>query len=225
MQIALDGPAGAGKTSIAKKVAKTLDILHLDTGAMYRAVGYKAIQMGIDTLDEEKTSALAMSIDFDVVYKDGKQHMFLDGKDITAHIREPKVSINASNASKHKMVRLRLVELQRKIAQKTDVVVEGRDIGTYVLPEADYKFYITASIEERAKRRHNQLLKKGVETDVEQLKKEISTRDYQDMNREFAPLKAADDAIIVDTTDLTFNQALGVILATIQNKGINNESN
>ena len=219
MQIALDGPAGAGKTSIAKSVAKTLDILYLDTGAMYRVVGYKAMQMGIDTLDEQRVSELAENIDLDVKYADGKQLMFLEGKDISSLIREPDVSINASNASKHKRVREHMVKLQREIASKTDVVVDGRDIGTYVLPNAEHKFYITASIDERAKRRHKQLLEKGVETDLEELKKEISARDYQDMNREFAPLKAADDASIIDTTDLTFEEALNTVLNKIKTKG------
>lgn len=216
MQIALDGPAGAGKTSIAKQVAKELDILYLDTGAMYRVIGYKAMQMGIDTLDDGLVSDLAENIDIDVVYKNGKQLMFLDGKDITALIREPDVSINASNASKHKRVRHHLVKLQREIAAKTDVVVDGRDIGTYVLPDADYKFYITASIEQRAKRRHRQLKEKGKETNLEELKAEIEARDYQDMNREFAPLKAADDAVILDTTDLSFEEAYNKVIRTIQ---------
>ena len=145
--------------------------------------------------------------------------MFLDGEDVSVEIREPGVSINASNASKHKKVRQKLVELQRKIAGKNDVVVDGRDIGTYVLPNAEYKFYITASIEERAKRRHKQLLEKGVETDLEVLKDEIASRDYQDMNREFAPLKAADDAEIIDTTNLTFDEVLNMVLGKIKDKG------
>ena len=224
MQIALDGPAGAGKSSIAKHVAKTLGMLYLDTGAMYRVVGYKAMQMGIDTLDESKVSDFAENIDINVVYKDGKQLMFLDGKDITAFIREPEVSINASNASKHKRVRQHMVRLQREIAAQTDVVVDGRDIGTHVLPNADYKFYITASIEQRAKRRHNQLIKKGIESNLDELKDEIAARDYQDMNREFAPLKAAEDAVILDTTDLTFEETYNKVLETIQ-KGVQNESN
>ncbi len=219
MQIALDGPAGAGKTSIAKSVAKRLNIMYLDTGAMYRVVGYKAMKMGIDTLNESAVSELAEKINLDIVYKDGKQLMFLDGEDVSAEIREPGVSINASNASKHKKVRQKLVELQRKIAGKNDVVVDGRDIGTYVLPNAEYKFYITASIEERAKRRHKQLLEKGVETDIEVLKDEIASRDYQDMNREFAPLKAADDAEIIDTTNLTFDEVLNMVLGKIKDKG------
>lgn len=216
MQIALDGPAGAGKTSIAKRVAKELDILYLDTGAMYRVIGYKAMQMGIDTLDEKPVSDLAENIDLEVVYKDGKQLMFLEGKDVTSLIREPEISINASNASKHKRVRQHMVKMQREIASKTDVVVDGRDIGTYVLPNAEFKFYVTASIEERAKRRHNQLIQKGIESDLSQLEKEIAARDYQDMNREFAPLKAADDAVILDTTDMTFEEAYKSVIQTIQ---------
>lgn len=216
MQIALDGPAGAGKTSIAKRVAKELDILYLDTGAMYRVIGYKAMQMDIDTLDEKPISDLAENIDLDVVYKDGKQLMFLEGKDITDFIREPDVSINASNASKHKRVRQHMVKLQREIAEKTDVVVDGRDIGTYVLPKADFKFYVTASIDRRANRRHKQLMEKGVETNLEKLKEEIAARDYQDMNREFAPLKVADDAFVLDTTDMTFEQAYNKVTQIIQ---------
>jgi len=219
MQIAIDGPAGAGKSSVAKSVAKVLDILYLDTGAMYRVVGYKAMQMGIDTLNEEKVSELAENINLDVIYKDGKQHMILDGKDITHLIREPEVSINASNASKHKRVRQKMVKMQREIAAKTDVVVDGRDIGTYVLPDADFKYYITASEDERAKRRYRQLLDKGIETDLEQLKEEIIARDYQDMNREFAPLKVADDAVLIDTTKLSMGKVIDLVISEIQDKG------
>ena len=218
MQIAIDGPAGAGKSSVAKIISDTLDILHLDTGAMYRTVGYKAMQMGIDTLDEKKCSELVEDIDIDVLYKDGMQHMILDGEDITQYIREPEVSINASNISKHKRVREKMVDMQREIAKKTDVVVDGRDIGTYVLPEADFKFYITASTEERAKRRHLQLLEKGVFKSIEELEAEISARDFQDMNREFAPLKAADDAMIIDTTEIPMTEVVNMVLEEIKNK-------
>ena len=212
MQIALDGPAGAGKTSIAKKIAEELNILYLDTGAMYRAVGFKAMQTGVDTLDEEKISDMVEDIDLDIIYKDGQQHVILDGRDVTEYIREPDVSINASNASKHRRVREKLVELQRQIAEKTDVIVDGRDIGTYVLPNADFKFYLTADCEERARRRYKEYTDKGIEKDIEQLKKEIEARDYQDMNRDFAPLKAADDAIIIDTTNMSFDEVVGLVL-------------
>ncbi len=219
MQIALDGPAGAGKTSIAKKIAQELNILYLDTGAMYRAVGYKAMQMGIDTLDEQKVSEMAESLHLDVTYKNNKQHIMLDGKDVTKYIREPDVSINASNASKHKRVREKLVELQRQIAQKEDVVVDGRDIGTYVLPGAEYKFYITADCEERAKRKKKQYADAGIYKDMNLLKQEIEARDYQDMNRDFAPLKIADDAVIVDTTNMSFSEAVDFVMKEIKVKG------
>ncbi|MEX1376669.1 MAG: (d)CMP kinase [Eubacteriales bacterium] len=219
MQIAIDGPSGAGKSSVAKSISDALDILHLDTGAMYRTLGYKAMQMGIDTLDEKASSELVENIDMDVLYKDGTQHMILDGKDITEYIREPQVSINASNISKHKRVREKMVEMQREIAKKTDVVVDGRDIGTYVLPDADFKFYITASTQERAKRRHMQLLEKGVEKSIDELEKEMSARDYQDMNREFAPLKAADDAMIIDTTEISMIEVVEMVLAKIKKQG------
>lgn len=225
MQIAIDGPAGAGKSSIAKSIAKELGILYLDTGAMYRAVGYKAMKLGIDTLDEEKVSAMMDDIEIKVVYSETCQHIVLDGEDITEHIREPEVSINASNASKHRKVREKLVAMQQDIARETDVVAEGRDIGTYVLPEAEYKFYITASAEERAKRRHKELCEKGKNTDIEKLTEEIKARDYQDMNREYAPLKAADDAVLIDTTNLNFDEVLSLILDTIKDKGKRNESN
>lgn len=219
MQIAIDGPAGAGKTSIAKAVSKKLDMMYLDTGAMYRVVGYKAIQKNIDTLDEKKVTDLVNEIDMDVVYKQGEQHMYLDDNDITAFIRTPEVSLNASNASKHKRVREKLVEMQRQIAQKIDVVMDGRDIGTYVLPTADYKFYITASVSVRAKRRCDQLKEKGVIKDLVELESEISARDYQDMNRLIAPLKPADDAIIIDTTSINLEQVLKIVFDKINYKG------
>ncbi len=218
MQIALDGPAGAGKSSIAKKIAEELNILYLDTGAMYRAVGYKAMQLGIDTLDEEKISDMAENIDLDVIYNNNHQHIILDGKDVTEYIREPDVSINASNASKHRRVREKLVQLQRQIAEKTDVIVDGRDIGTYVLPNADFKFYLTADSEERAKRRYRQYKEKGIEKDINLLKEEIEARDYQDMHREFAPLKAAEDATVIDTTNKTFDEVVEFILDKVQVK-------
>jgi len=225
MQIAIDGPAGAGKSSIAKSLAKKLGILYLDTGAMYRAVGYKAMKLGIDTLDEEKASAMMDDIEIKVVYSETGQHIILDGTDITEHIREPEVSINASNASKHRKVREKLVAMQQDIAREVDVVAEGRDIGTHVLPEAEYKFYITASAEERAQRRHKELCEKGKNTDIEKLAEEIKARDYQDMNREYAPLKAAEDAVIIDTTNMNFDEVLSLILDTIKDKGKRNESN
>ncbi|MBN2879047.1 MAG: (d)CMP kinase [Clostridia bacterium] len=225
MQIAIDGPAGAGKSSIAKSLAKELGILYLDTGAMYRAVGYKAMKLGIDTLNEEKVSAMMDDIEIKVIYSETGQHIILDGTDITEHIREPEVSINASNASKHRKVRDKLVAMQQEIAKETDVVAEGRDIGTYVLPEAEYKFYITASAEERAKRRHKELCEKGKNTDIEKLAEEIKARDYQDMNREYAPLKAAEDSVLIDTTNLNFDEVLSLILDTIKDKGKRNESN
>ena len=156
--IAIDGPAGAGKSTISKIISKKLKILYLDTGTMYRAVALKAIREGIDTLDREKVSELVKNIDLKVVYSGESQRILLDNEDVTSFIKTPEVSIGASNVAVIPEVRLKMVELQREIASKSSVVMDGRDIGTYVLPNAEFKFFLTASVEERAKRRYNELI-------------------------------------------------------------------
>ncbi len=217
INISIDGPAGAGKSTVAKHISKILGIIYLDTGAMYRAVALKAITSGIATNDTEAIEALIKDIDIKVDCNGDEQRIFLDGKDVTHLIRTTEVSIGASDVSAIPAVRIKLVELQREIAKSNDVVMDGRDIGTYVLPDANYKFYLTASLEVRAKRRYNELLEKGaVETQYEDVLKDISYRDQNDSSRAFAPLAKAKDAVEIDTTDLSLTQVIGTILSFIK---------
>ena len=216
--IALDGPSGSGKSTIAKFLSAKLNILYLDTGAMYRATAVKAIKLGIDTFDEKGVKTFIDDIDLKIKYVDGVQRTFLDGEDVSEKIREPHVSMAASNISSLKCVRLKLVDMQRKIASEMSCVLDGRDIGSFVLPNADYKFFITASVAVRAKRRFLELKEKGHEVDFEELKKEIEQRDFNDRNRDFAPLVQAKDAIYIDTSDMTVDDVINKILYYIEAK-------
>ena len=216
INIALDGPSGSGKSTIAKFLSGKLNILYLDTGAMYRATAVKALKLGIDTFDEEGVKTFIDDIDLKIKYFDGKQHTFLDGEDVSEKIREPHVSMAASNISSLRCVRLKMVDMQRKIADEMSCVLDGRDIGSYVLPNADYKFYVTASVEVRTERRFNELIEKGHSVHFEELKKEIEQRDYNDSHRDFAPLKKAEDAIVIDTSDMTVDEVLAKILSYIK---------
>lgn len=214
--IALDGPSGSGKSTIAKFLSKKLDILYLDTGAMYRATALKTIKCGFDSFDEKGVLTFINDIDLEIKYINGAQHTFLDGEDVSEKIREPHVSMAASNVSSLKPVRIKMVEMQRKIAGNTSCVLDGRDIGSYVLPNANYKFYVTASVEERANRRFKELTEKGHKVDYDALKVEIEQRDYNDANRDFSPLKKAEDAIEIDTTNMSIEQVLDTILSYIK---------
>ncbi len=216
IKIALDGPSGSGKSTVAKELSKRLNILYLDTGAMYRAVALKTISLGADTFDEQAVSAFINDIDIGIKYVDGAQRTFLDGIDVSEKIREPHVSMAASNVSSLKCVRLKMVEMQRKIASELSCVLDGRDIGSFVLPNADYKFYITASVDVRADRRYKELTLRGHKVDFEELKKEIEQRDYNDKHRDFAPLVQAEDAIYVDTSFMTAEQVVNKIIAYIE---------
>lgn len=216
IRIALDGPSGSGKSTVAKRLSKELNILYLDTGAMYRATALKAIKCGVDTLDECGVSKFIDDIDLKIKYIDGAQHTFLDGEDVSEKIREPHVSMAASNISSLKCVRLKMVEMQREIASNTSCVLDGRDIGSYVLPNADYKFYVTASVEERANRRFKELTLKGHKVDYNELKAEIEQRDYNDKNRDFSPLVQAEDAILLDTSFMNVDQVCNTILSYIK---------
>lgn len=216
IRIALDGPSGSGKSTIAKKLSQKLNILYLDTGAMYRATALKAISLNIDTLDEEKVKTFIDDINLQIKYIDGAQHTYLDGQDVSEKIREPHVSMAASNISSLKCVRLKMVDMQRKIAGEMSCVLDGRDIGSYVLPNADFKFYITASVDVRADRRFKELTLKGHTVDYNQLKAEIEQRDYNDKNRDFAPLTKADDAIEIDTSFMTVDQVINKVLSKIE---------
>ncbi len=215
--IALDGPSGSGKSTIAKQLSNKLDILYLDTGAMYRATALKALSLGIDTLDEQGVSSFIDDINLEIKYIDGTQHTFLDGEDVSEKIREPHVSMCASNISSLKCVRLKMVDMQRKIASNMSCVLDGRDIGSFVLPNADFKFYITASADVRAERRYKELTLKGHKVNFEQLLGEIEQRDYNDKNRSFAPLVKAEGAIEIDTSFMNVEQVLNSILLHIEN--------
>ena len=216
IRIALDGPSGSGKSTIAKRLSNKLNILYLDTGAMYRATALKALSLNIDTLDEFGVKTFIDDINLEIRYIDGTQHTFLDGEDVSEKIREPHVSMAASNISSLKCVRLKMVDMQREIAGKMSCVLDGRDIGSFVLPNADFKFYITASVDVRADRRFKELRLKGHDVDYEELKKEIEQRDYNDKTRDFSPLTKAVDAIEIDTSYMNVEQVIGKVLSYIE---------
>ena len=219
INIAIDGPAGAGKSTVAKAVAKDMNIIYLDTGAMYRAVALKAIQSGFDTRDQVVLEALVKDIDIRIEHDGNEQRIFLIGKYVSGDIRTAEVSIGSSNVAVNPAVRIKLVELQRKIAKDNDVVMDGRDIGTYVLPDARHKFFLTASIEERAKRRYYEMIGKGMsDITISQIEKDISYRDKNDSSRAFAPLSKASDAIEIDTTSLSEQEVVDCVLSHITNK-------
>lgn len=217
IKIAIDGPAGAGKSTIARMISRELGIVYLDTGAMYRTVALKAIMEGIDTLDAEKLAAMVKGIDIRIEYSDSEQHIILDGEDVSRKIRTPEVSIGASNVAVVPAVRIKLVELQREIAGESSVVMDGRDIGTYVLPDADLKIFLYASAEERAKRRYREQIEKGMaNASIDEVKKDMEYRDKNDSSREFAPLSKASDAVELDTTDLTIGQVAQKIMGYVK---------
>lgn len=218
MNIAIDGPAGAGKSTIAKILAARLGILYLDTGAMYRAVGYKAIKSGVSVSDLAAVENMLKNTTVDVKVEDGVQHVYLDGEDVSGVIRTPEVSRAASDISALPPVRHAMVDLQRIIAAKQDTVLDGRDVGTFVLPNAEHKFFLTASVEERAKRRYKELVARGEKCDFEKIRKDIETRDYNDSHRALAPLKKADDAVEVDTTFMTIEEVADKLATLISNK-------
>ena len=216
MKIAIDGPAGAGKSSIAKLVSKELGFIYIDTGAMYRASALYAIEHGIKICEESFTDKVLDKIKIDIKYDEEGQKIYLCGKDVSKRIREADVSIGASDIAVIPSVRLKLVELQRKLASDNDVIMDGRDIGTYVLPDAELKIYLTASVEERARRRLNELLEKGQKADFETVKKDIEYRDKNDSEREFAPLRQAEDAVLVDTTEMSIDEVKNHILGLVR---------
>lgn len=216
ISIALDGPSGSGKSTIAKALSHQLNILYLDTGAMYRATAIKTLELGIDTFDEKGVSTFIDNIDLEIKYINGMQHTFLDGVDVSEKIREPHVSMAASNVSSLKCVRLKMVDMQRKIASQMSCVLDGRDIGSFVLPNADFKFYITASVKVRTDRRFNELKNKGHNVNYDELMKEIEQRDFNDKNRDFAPLKQADDAIVIDTSYMTIDEVVAKVNSFIK---------
>lgn len=217
--IAIDGPGGAGKSSLAKAVAKKLSILHVDTGAIYRTIGYAAFARGLNARDESQIAPLLKTIHIDMAFDEaGRQKMLLDGKDVSREIRLPEISMYASNVSALPCVRAYLLEMQRDIARKRSVIMDGRDIGTVVLPDADLKIYLTASAEERARRRCLELSERGTPEPYEAVLREINERDEQDMHRAIAPLREAADAIRLDTSALNFDESEQALLKLIQEK-------
>ena len=215
LNIALDGPSGSGKSTVAGILAKKLDILHLDTGAMYRACALEALKRNIDCLDEDAVKGFIGDIDLVIKYENGGQKTILDGEDVSLKIRDNKVSLMSSNISSLPIVREKMVEMQRKVAAENPCILDGRDIGTVVLPHAEYKFFITATSEVRARRRFNELTEKGQQVDYEQLLQEMIKRDYNDSHRKIAPLKQADDAILIDTSNMTVSEVVEKILSII----------
>ena len=214
INIAVDGPAGAGKSTVARAIAQKLNILHLDTGAMYRAMALKAIRAGVDPSDETGVLPLLPATEITVGYDGGRQVTYLDGEDVTPFIRTEQVSKGASDIGAITAVRMKLAQLQQQIARTTDVVMDGRDIGSYIMLDTKHKFYVTASVEERARRRLLELRAKGQYLDVsfDDMVKEIESRDYTDSHREFAPLKQTADAVLIDTSDMDIPEAVKTVL-------------
>lgn len=216
--IALDGPAGSGKSTVAKILAKDYNILYLDTGAMYRACGLKALRLGINPKDEKAVEAFLPTLDLKVEYRNGKQHTLLDGEDVSTAIRENAVSMAASDISAHASVRIKMVEMQRQIANQMSCVLDGRDIGSTVLPHAKFKFYITADSKIRATRRFQELQARGENVNFDKLHAEIVLRDKQDTQREFSPLICAKDAVIIDTSDMNIDEVIAKVKHIIQSQ-------
>ena len=218
ISIAIDGPSGAGKSTIAKAVSKKLGFIYVDTGALYRSIGLYVLNKGKDTANREEVAALLPEISVKIRYVDGAQHVYLNGKDVSDDIRRPPVSMAASNVSAHPEVREFLLNLQRQFAEENNVVMDGRDIGTVVLPKADIKIFLTASSEERARRRYNELIEKGEQVEFDKIHEEIKQRDYNDSHRAIAPLKQADDAILVDTTEYTLEESIDKLETVIRSR-------
>ena len=211
--IAIDGPAGAGKSTIAKIVAKELGFIYVDTGAMYRTLALACFRDGIDTSDEAAVVAKCESVEVTLGYEDGTQKVFLNGEDVSTEIRREEIGNLTSAIAVYPGVRKILVALQKDLAAKNDVVMDGRDIGTAVLPNADLKIYLTASVETRAKRRYDELVEKGQTCDLKEIEKDIEDRDYRDMNREVSPLSQADDAVLVDSSDMSIDEVVAKIIS------------
>lgn len=218
MQIAIDGPAGAGKSTISKFVATEMGYLYIDTGAMYRAIGYKALKNGISLDESEKIDAMAQETDIELKITDNGQGLFLDGKEVTTEIRTPEVSMAASRVSAIGGVRKTLVDLQRKIAGSNNVIMDGRDIGTVVLPDAEVKVFLTATVEDRAMRRYLELKEKGMDVSYQSVLEDMEKRDYNDTHRDQSPLRAASDAMVVDTSGQTLGESVQMIVDIIKSK-------
>lgn len=215
VSVAIDGPSGAGKSSLAKRLAKELGYVYVDTGAMYRSIGLCGLRAGVDLKDEAAMAALLPKICIRLAYLDGSQHIFLNDEDVSEAIRAEQVGMAASSVSGYPEVRAFLLDTQRQMALSQNVLMDGRDIGTVVLPNATVKIYLTASSEARAQRRQKELLEKGVDADFETVLKDIEQRDWQDTHREIAPLRQAEDAVLVDTSELDFEESFETLKKVI----------
>ncbi len=218
ISIAIDGPSGAGKSTLSRKISKELGYIYVDTGAMYRTIGLYVLRTNTDTKNAQLIEKLLPEIDLDLRYVDAEQRMFLNGEDVSGLIRTPSVSMAASDVSAHVCVREFLLEAQRNLATKSNVLMDGRDIGTVILPNANVKIFLTATPEDRAQRRYEELVARGENVKFDDVLKDVITRDENDTKRSAAPLKCADDAILVDTTGNTFEKSYNVLLDVIKNK-------
>ncbi|MEG1847258.1 MAG: (d)CMP kinase [Lachnospiraceae bacterium] len=216
INVAIDGPAGAGKSTIAKRIAKQLNYIYVDTGAMYRAMALYILREGVMPQDTERISMTCIHANIEIQYQNGEQIVLLNGENVNGLIRTEEVGKMASVTSVNQDVRFKLLELQRQLAKKADVIMDGRDIGTYVLPDADVKIYLTAGSHVRALRRYEELIAKGEPAQLETIEQDIKERDHRDMTRELAPLKQAEDATVVDTSDMSIEEVIRTILAIIQ---------
>lgn len=220
LSIAIDGPAAAGKSTVAKIIARRLTYIYIDTGAMYRALTYKALNNGIDPNNEAALYDLLMSTDIKLQNSDQGQDVLVDGVIVSQEIRTPNVTKNVSAVSQHKLVREEMVRRQQLMSEQGGVVMDGRDIGTQVMPNAEVKIFMLASVDERAKRRHEENILKGFDSDIEQLKQDIAARDKFDSEREVSPLKKAADAIELDTTSLSIDEVVDAIMKIANEKGV-----
>lgn len=218
ISIAIDGPAAAGKSTVAKIIAQKLSYIYVDTGAMYRSLTWKALREGVELENPDKLFELLKKTDITLVNEANKQKVMVNGIDVTEEIRKPDVTRNVSIVSKHKSVRNEMVRRQQELGKNGGVVMDGRDIGTHVMPGAEVKIFLLASVDERAIRRHRENIEKGIESDLEQIKKEIAERDKLDTERKIAPLKKADDAIEIDTTSLSVKEVADKILAIVHER-------
>ncbi len=218
INVAIDGPAGAGKSTVARAAAAKLGYIYVDTGALYRAVGVYCLRKGITTTDAEGVGAILGEITVELKFIDGVQHVFLNGDDVSTEIRLPEASMAASNVSAIPAVRAFLFDLQRDIAAKNNCIMDGRDIGTVVLPDAQVKIFLTADDEERAMRRYRELKEKGSEVTFQEVLDDLRVRDYNDSHREIAPLKPAEDSVIVNTTGYTLEESIEKIVNTVKEK-------
>lgn len=216
--IAIDGPAGAGKSTIAKRVAKELSFIYVDTGAMYRAMAYYLLLQKVNGSDPEEIAAVCQGAEISIEYKNGEQIVLLNGENVNAYLRTEAVGNMASVSSANPSVRARLLDLQRNLAASQSVVMDGRDIGTTVLPNADVKIYLTASSATRANRRYKELLEKGAECNVDEIQRDIEERDRRDMNREISPLRQAEDAVLVDSSEMSIDEVVATLIRIFHEK-------